>query len=258
MNTRFREYTEDKFFVPIKALGDLRAILSPCTSSDSNGIAGSYQCRSVYFDSPKLNFFYDKIEGEEKKLKLRIRCYKNDPRNEWENYFLEAKCKVLGKVQKWRIPLELGEVEKIFKTGFSMKIWEKLFSKNVSEWVARSFVKNFLRPVVTILYNRTAMTFTGIPGFRLTFDREISAFPPTFLKPPSGNFEQIQGLLPLPIIFELKSNVAVPVSLLQKMQKLNCKQVSVSKFAFGLEQLMERQFDFRSSLLPKHSFISEL
>ena len=82
---------------------DLRAYLSP----DENGIGdGSYQLASLYYDSPDLRCYWEKVEGIRYRRKLRIRHYES-PAGVTDDtpVFIEIKQRIDRVTQKRRVVL---------------------------------------------------------------------------------------------------------------------------------------------------------
>ena len=69
---------EYKYFVPVEKLDQLRRMIDPFVRLDSYAAKqpdNQYTVRSIYFDSPSLHCFDEKVEGVGNRRKVRLRGY---------------------------------------------------------------------------------------------------------------------------------------------------------------------------------------
>ena len=73
-----RSRYEYKFKIPLDLIDDVRKFILPYTKFDpyleKHGNQ-RYTVRSIYFDTPELDFYYEKIDGVKIRKKLRVRTY---------------------------------------------------------------------------------------------------------------------------------------------------------------------------------------
>ena len=87
---------EYKFLVRKEYLNELRDALLPFLFFDEYAekeIAKEYTCRSIYYDTSRMDDYYDKLAGIKIRKKLRIRGY--NKQNDESVVFLEIKRWVL-------------------------------------------------------------------------------------------------------------------------------------------------------------------
>ena len=84
---------EFKYVVPnsvASAIRDeVREFLVPDPNLEKTG-QGSYVVRSLYFDNPSADFFYEKTDGLKTRRKYRLRVY-GSKKNAVQIFFLEQK-----------------------------------------------------------------------------------------------------------------------------------------------------------------------
>ncbi|MBF0500864.1 MAG: polyphosphate polymerase domain-containing protein [Candidatus Riflebacteria bacterium] len=242
MNSRPAGYQEIKFFVSPRDESDLKKLFAGFATPDIHGDHGSYFIGTVYFDTPKLDFFMDKIEGEMTRIKIRLRSYADPAGTSWTQHYLELKSRLCNLVYKRRIPLSPVDADRIKIEGVDLQDIEKLFAERPPRGIARTMLSSLLKPMVTTLYRRTAFTVEMLPGLRLTFDHDIAAC----LVGSNDIVSPSHLLLLIPVIFEIKSDGAIPQTILHQMHIRGIGATSVSKYALALEHIFARQKDARS------------
>lgn len=66
---------ELKYLVPVEQAADIRDELAERMDRDLHSPVGGYGVWSLYYDTPRLRFYWEKIEGLKFRRKLRIRHY---------------------------------------------------------------------------------------------------------------------------------------------------------------------------------------
>jgi len=135
---------------------------------------GEYPVTSLYFDTPILEDYRDKLSGlkHRKKLRARIHAYNFDNKN--HSVWLETKEKHDMNIFKKRAMISNDEwnmfsddlyfkVNKISKTDNKLKRFSYLFLR-----------KNY-KPHIVVRYFRKAYVGNFISDFRVTFDSNIEA-----------------------------------------------------------------------------------
>ena len=90
---------------------EVRAILPPDVYSGGK----EYTISSVYFDDPQRRLYYQTLDREPYRYKLRLRVY-GDAKRDSASFF-EIKSKYLGRSQKRRLCLSLGANERLWLDG---------------------------------------------------------------------------------------------------------------------------------------------
>ena len=105
-------------------LSRLGAVMKP----DPHAAGGSYQVRSLYFDTPEDTALREKIDGVDPREKFRLRYYNGDP----SFLVLEKKSKLGGLCAKQSCRLRLEEARRILDGGLPpladaeiIRVWEK-------------------------------------------------------------------------------------------------------------------------------------
>src|SRR5438477_8101887 len=109
---------EVKYFVPEGLLPFLREMIIPYTTLDTHveyKDTHQYTVRSIYFDTPNFDFYFDKLEGVGRRKKVRMRVYHD---NTDENIaFLEVKEKMDVPLLKYRVPFKAINTLNLFKSS---------------------------------------------------------------------------------------------------------------------------------------------
>lgn len=225
---------EIKYFLEMRRLPRFKQALKDFLVPDSNaGDDGGYYNYSVYFDSPGYNSYSEKHEGQQIRIKARIRLYRPMPNAVPTAIFLELKKRYDRTGYKFREKIDLNLADAFLSRGPERFDDIVLNSPVVSEFY---FLRNRFRlvPSVTVLYHRTAYYSPLYPQVRVTFDRIIQCSLTTTLNNPSHTFTYV--LPPTWLVIELKYIDKVPDLLLKRFNSFNLQQVTFSKFAASLER----------------------
>jgi len=211
---------EEKYIISYKQYAVLKQRAMQLLTPDAHGASGSYVINSLYFDDRKDTALLEKLDGLPEHSKFRIRAYDYDPgfirleRKDKRGILTE---KFSSPVSEAQYPLlaagepEPGEPDTPY---FSL---------------AAQMRKTGLYPTVVVRYERDAFFFRG-SDLRLTFDKNLEAIGPD----PAALFDaDIHGAAALSraeVIMEIKYGTHVP-TLIRKLTNVDCKQLSVSKYA---------------------------
>ncbi len=98
---------ELKYLVHYKQAQALKEMIGPHVTQDENaGFDGYYKISSLYYDSSDLKCYWEKLDGESFRRKVRVRTYGAHP----EEAFLEIKQRLNLTVQKRRCRATLAEI----------------------------------------------------------------------------------------------------------------------------------------------------
>ena len=209
-------------------LGRLLPYLEPAPYTDDQA---RYPIMSLYFDSPSLRFYDEKLEGENIRDKVRLRGYGFD----WHGLdpvVLEIKHKIGPKIFKFRKKLGVFREE-----YFDPERWP-VEGDPGGRAVAALAARYQLRPAVQILYQRETYESPFAPGLRVAFDSHLVALHPGE-RMHSELFDH-PGRRCLPdtqFIFEIKSNGGLPPWALAAIRAGNLNVRSISKYVLGIEKL---------------------
>lgn len=195
-----------------------------------------YEVRSLYFDSLFGKSFFEKIDGIKFRRKFRVRYYPDfqDGKNDYA--FIELKTKYDRIIVKNRIKVPMDEALKIIDVNSSMakKFYEKA-TQNEKETLREIWFLqkryNF-KPVCVVCYNRQPYVSKFDKKFRITFDTNVKIRKYNFdLYCGDGSYYVVP---PNIVIIEVKFNNFIPKWAINILQRNECIQQRMSKFADGL------------------------
>ena len=197
------------------------------------GTDGEYEVQSLYFDDYKNTCARDKVSGEGKRFKYRIRYYGKEA----EKLYLEKKEKKNNGCHKEKCALSMQEYQNIID-GKAMEVFwgtqEHLLKKFCVDIVTKRFY-----PKVIINYQREAFV-EPITNIRITLDRNISASDEIglFL---SGNYFRVPVMEKALHVLEVKFDEVLPSYIKAVLQADVRLQQSFSKYYLGRIALQEKK-----------------
>ncbi len=207
----------------------LAETMAPHVRSDPHGGAdGRYRVSSLYYDSPGLRCYWEKVDGEKARRKVRIRTYGDRP----EVGFLEIKERYDQTVRKRRVraPLDrlLDAMDRIARSGRTDEtgpVYDEV------TFLVRSLR---LKPCVVVTYDRAAFFDRYRSDFRITVDRAVrcSDLAPDLRKRP------IRGRFVVPptlMIVEIKFDDTLPRWLCGVLNCLDAQVRRISKYCYAVE-----------------------
>ena len=155
---------EFKYLIHQNRIGEIVDALDGYMERDQHCQGGrGYLVRSVYWDSPERDFFWEKIEGFKYRRKLRFRWYDDAA----DAIYVEIKQRMDRTIQKRRVRWSVDRVRQVF---------ENRHDSGEDRWapvIAESLVLvdlYQLAPVMAVSYRRLAFHGVHQPRLRLTFD----------------------------------------------------------------------------------------
>lgn len=167
---------EFKYVVPVSRMDQLREAISPYVELDPYASAMAdhqYTVRSVYFDTSRFDYYFEKIDGYKIRKKIRIRGY-NRPTGE-DMVFLEIKRKFKEPIEKDRERLTF-EVMKRLMAGEGSRAFgdvEDDHGVNGAGKFLFHVYRNNLKPVVLVIYEREAFFDRFQNDLRITIDKNL-------------------------------------------------------------------------------------
>lgn len=193
---------------------------------------GSYAVTSLYFDTPTLEDYYDKLSGIKYRKKLRGRVY-NDHFDGKDKVWLEIKEKHDMNINKMRDSVSYEDWMSLVKTGNTFEINNKhKESKAIQKFLYLFHRKNY-KPNVIVRYNRKAFTDNFLSGIRVTLDRNLET---CAWKPFVDNGEMVvidDGAA----VLEVKFTKAMPWWFGEMVQSLNLSRKAFSKYTSAVDVL---------------------
>ena len=211
--------TEKKYGISSVTGSILRERLSKVMEADRHSGAGGYRVRSLYFDSLDDDDFFDKVDGLERRKKIRLRIYSPDQR--WVKLELKQKQ---GAVQvKKTLEISRETAGQLISGNFTPLL--SLESGFPGE-LYQTMIRGIYRPKCVIEYRRTAFALRT-NNTRITIDSDIRA---------SGNcgsfFDRTSVLTPLlkePVL-EVKYNDFLPDQCKTVIHLADRLEISFSKY----------------------------
>lgn len=230
----FSNRYEIKYLVETRRLPEIQEALSDFFEPDVHAHGdGGYYNYSIYFDSPHYEYYSEKVEGQLTRLKPRLRLYLDSPEAQPSAYFLELKGRHDRIVLKRRERISQGFAQSILSNGPIDATAAELESSTIGEFFYLMNRRN-LQPRVTVLYRRLPFNATFYPHVRVTFDTLVQCSFKTALNNPPHAFG---AAVPFNwFILELKYNDKIPQLLMNRMNALELRQRSISKYAVSLEK----------------------
>ncbi|MBM3435321.1 MAG: polyphosphate polymerase domain-containing protein [Bacteroidetes bacterium] len=249
---------EYKYIVKTSVLDPLRKSVLPFVDLDKFAAVDDkhhYTVRSIYFDTPKFNYYYEKVEGIKNRKKLRLRGYSKD---DGENIvFFEIKRKYNVPIIKYRAPAKFEDALEMFRSCNinGSVISNKFFPKgneNSLRFCYQMFSKN-LRPVVLIVYEREAYHSKFDESVRITFDKNLrSKSYPAICE--LFEEDKLSPVIPEEFILEIKFNDHFPVWMRPIIGQYSLLRQSASKYVMAMDSSRVVPRLTRSTLYTKSNF----
>ncbi|MFE6976098.1 polyphosphate polymerase domain-containing protein [Streptomyces sp. NPDC057682] len=225
---------ELKYLVPVEQATELRDELAERMDRDLHSPVGGYGVWSLYYDSPQLRFYWEKIEGLKFRRKLRIRHY-GEPVGVTDDspVCVEIKQRVNRVTQKRRITLPYGTARRLCDARELIEHApnERAFVHEVLDLVVRLN----LRPTAITGYQREALVGRAADtGLRVTFDRRIRGRDRDFHfggPDPENRFT----IPPHLSVMEIKVNERTPTWITDLAARRNLSLIRVSKYVQSIE-----------------------
>lgn len=225
---------ELKYLVPVEEATEIRDELAERMDRDLNSPVGGYGVWSLYYDTPQLRFYWEKIEGLKFRRKLRIRHYGNlDGVTDESPVCVEIKQRVNRVTQKRRITLPYGVARQLCdgREMVEHSARESAFIQEVLELVVRLN----LQPTAITGYQREALVGRAADtGLRVTFDRRIRGRDRDFhfgTENPENRFT----IPPHLSVMEIKVNERTPYWITDLAARRNLSLIRVSKYVQSIE-----------------------
>ena len=230
---------EFKYIVHNRFLEPIRDYIKPFMDLDSfvqDQKENHYTVRSVYFDTPSYDFYYEKIEGIKNRKKVRLRGY--DQNGLDDIVFLEIKRKYDVPIIKYRSPLKFRHALEIFRehnlNGYAIEKFSSIEGyENSKRFFYQVFSKN-LRPVVLVVYEREPYLNKFDRTVRITFDKNLRGQGYPALE---GLYreEELTSALHDRFIMEVKFNNTFPNWMNPVISRFGLRRQSASKYVMTMD-----------------------
>ena len=222
MNTVLRE--EKKFLISVKEFMAKSHELEKIMISDEHNTAQGYTVRSLYFDTPFDEDFFEKSDGVEVRRKIRLRIY--DPKNDFA--MLELKQKQGSNQQKRSLRLSREDSERLIQGDYGVLLnYKDDFAK---EMYGLMLYKCY-RPKTIVEYNRKAF-IAKENKIRVTFDSHVVSTESSF-----DLFSSQLNMSPVmdsyDVIMEVKFNGFLLSYIKEMINSIDKSELSVSKYCLA-------------------------
>ena len=224
----------------VKALADH---LKPDVLGDDQG---RYPVTSLYYDTVDHKAYWDKIEGQRFRRKVRIRVYGDQVVTPSTSCFVEIKQRTNMMLQKRRVVLPYSSAVALCGAGDDVKKDTKLETDRavISEVQYLHYALQ-LRPACVVGYSRLAFEDSEYePDMRVTFDTDLKCRIHDLTLLSQSHAEDHIFLPPGWCVMEIKVNYRVPYWLTELIGHYRCTLRRISKYCTALEQskaLLQRQ-----------------
>ncbi|MEM6344845.1 MAG: polyphosphate polymerase domain-containing protein [Bacteroidota bacterium] len=231
---------EYKYFVPTEKLDTLRHLILPFVDLDKYAVDrehNHYTVRSIYFDSPRLEFYDEKVEGIAHRKKVRLRGY--DIGQNESTVFMEIKRKYEMPILKNRAPMTFAGAKALLSGQAPIeRVIQNSGKFPDAQDNARRFLyqinKRNLRPVVCVIYDREPYLSKTDPTIRITFDKNLRSTPYPRVDQLYTE-ENLRHCLSNQFILEVKFNDYYPAWMKPIISTLGLKWTSASKYVISMD-----------------------
>lgn len=224
-------------------------MILPFVNLDENARQRSekhYTVRSIYFDTPDLHFYTEKIEGVPNRKKVRLRGYDSLELSKGV-VFTEIKRKYQIPILKNRAKMTYQDALDLFlnKTDLHSVLQKDKAIENANRFFYY-IGKMKLKPVVLVTYDREPFLSKTDDTIRVTLDKNLRSLSFPRLDDLYED-DKLKMAMPDHFILEVKFNHYYPGWMKAIAHSLNLKQVSASKYCICIDShgFMNRSRKFK-------------
>lgn len=212
---------EYKFVIPYEEMLSLREKFNKLLDIDRD--YDGYMIRSLYFDSIDDIDYYDKLNGEMNRKKIRLRIY--DPNGELVK--LELKAKYDYHQLKESLIINKNDAKQLIQGNYDILL---KYNEDVAKRIYVILMTGYYKPKVIIEYKRIA--YMGKTTTRITFDFEIKSstnIEDFFNK----NVNYVENIDKKDVVLEVKFDRLLEPYISTILDKYISRSQSVSKYMMG-------------------------
>jgi SPX domain protein involved in polyphosphate accumulation len=210
----------------------VRSAILPFMKKDRFSLArpqGNYYVRSLYFDSDRFTNYEEKMNGNDDRLKLRIRTYQSMLKPD-DGLRVELKARKGLTMEKHSTWIKYFE----YMEYMASRHWSSIGNPILEEFERYSFLKE-LTPKILVDYEREGYSARGMESLRITFDHKVRSTRSSSLFPVHSFF---RVHYPGQVVLEIKCDKTQPAWVRNMVQQQGLGLVNNSKFAQGIELVM--------------------
>ena len=191
-----------------------------------------YFVRSLYFDSPANQAFYEKTDGIKSRKKYRIRTYTRNA-DTVAPIFLEQKGRYNERTYKHRFEIDKRDLVPLFTASAPQQIFEAYQGVELAEQFCVDIYRKHIKPKVLVDYLRRPYISDYDLYFRVTFDQKLQATASNMLF--ASKAAQAKACVAGWTVMEVKFNRRIPAWFHRILQAHNLRRLSISKFVVGMK-----------------------
>ena len=188
--------------------------------------SGYYSIKSLYFDNLDYKDYFDVINGERTRKKIRIRRYNNN----FKDVSFEIKHKDNKIISKDRFKTTIETAVLL-----TQKPWQ--FSNSELSTIAFNFARNYTIPTVTTCYNRIPLVGMISKGVRVTLDFDFRAGKEDLFYR-NANISDARVLPSHIAILEVKLDKFMPSWIKNILKKYELSSETYSKYTNSIEKVL--------------------
>lgn len=192
-----------------------------------------YEVVSLYYDSPGFYYYHEKIDGVQRRKKIRLRTYRNN--NQFIAYgFFEIKRKFDAVILKDRFVLSLADYARLIQDEDFQEtaVFHDQSAKPVIEEYEWERRRRSLAPKILVAYDREPYIGRLNKNFRVTFDKNIRAMENDNLFFTGNDLTDVSGNQ---TVMELKFTGTLPFYIKSVIEEFDLDRVAYSKYTNGVE-----------------------
>jgi hypothetical protein len=243
---------ELKYLVPEPLALAVRKFVSSYLELDEHGVGrpqGAYPIHSLYLDSTSLRLYWDTINGNRNRFKLRLRFYGDQPESP---VYFEIKRRVNAAILKQRAALRRGAVAGWLRGQFPEEsdfVFPGPETRLAMERFHELVTQLQARPIAHVAYWREAWINPADNSVRVTLDREVR-FEPELARLPDMEMRNPLSVFGQEVILELKFTGRFPNWFGELVRTFNLTQSSAAKYADGVTLLGEDRLTAMAGQVP--------
>lgn len=201
---------------------------------------GMYPITSLYYDTPDYKAYWDKLDGQRSRRKVRVRVYGDSTITPETMAFLEVKQRINKLMRKRRVALPYHQA-----VDFDCFLEEGLVRAGQGKSAEQALLHEIyylyrtlqLRPSCVVTYDRMAFEGDGrAPDLRITIDTNLRGRIHDLDLTSTGSATDQQILGAEYAVLEVKANQNVPRWVAQLTARHHCTFYRISKYTLVLEK----------------------
>jgi hypothetical protein len=202
----------------------------------NNGAQNEYTIASLYFDTPTYQAYWDKLDGQRNRRKVRVRVYGNQVVTAATPAYVEIKARRNKLMSKKRVAMPYAQAVDL--AGYVDRLaYFSAAEQSVLQEVIYLSTALQLQPSCVVTYQRLALN--GVEPYadlRVTFDTQLRGRTYDLNLLTAGADSGRYFIPPHLCIMEIKINRNVPFWLATLLAQQRCVERRISKYCLALEQ----------------------